>query len=74
MLQGDKLQSPPAFKARSDKEEDIMNVYELVLDLNKQKTAPSKGKKPVYLKVQEILKNCSGSLSEDISLMRKDRL
>jgi len=54
--------------------EDVMNVYELVLDLKKQKAAPSKGKKPVYLKVQEILKRCTGSLSEDITLMREDRL
>ena len=54
--------------------EDVMNVYELVLDLKKQKAAPSKGKKPVYLEVQEILKRCTGSLSEDISLMREDRL
>ena len=54
--------------------EDVMNVYELVLDLKKQKIAPSKGKKLVYLKVQEILIKCTGSLSEDISLMREDRL
>jgi len=54
--------------------EDVMNVYELVLDLKKRKVAPSKGKKPVYLKVQGILKKCTGSLSEDISLMREDRL
>ena len=54
--------------------EDVMNVYELVLDLKKQKSAPSKGKKPAYLEVQEILKECTGSLSTDISLMREDRL
>jgi hypothetical protein len=54
--------------------EDVMNVYELVLDLKKQKSAPSKDKKPAYLDVQEILKNCTGSFSSDISLMREDRL
>ena len=54
--------------------EDVMNVYELVLDLKKQKRAPSKGKKPAYLEVQKILKKCTGSLSKDISLMREDRL
>jgi len=54
--------------------EDVMNVYELVLDLKKQKSAPSKGKKPAYLDVQEILKKCTGSFSTDISLMREDRL
>jgi hypothetical protein len=54
--------------------EDVMNVYELVLDLKKQKRAPSRSKKSAYLEVQEILKNCTGSLSEDITLMREDRL
>lgn len=54
--------------------EDVMNVYELVLDLKKQKSTPSKGKKPAYLDVQEILKKCTGSFSTDISLMREERL
>ena len=54
--------------------EDVMNVYELVLDLKKQKRTPSRRKKSAYLEVQEILKNCTGSLSEDITLMREDRL
>jgi len=54
--------------------EDIMNVYELVLDLKKQKVSPSKGTIPAYLKVQEILKKCPGSLSEDINLVREDRI
>jgi len=54
--------------------EDVMNVYELVLDLKKQKNAPSRGKKTAYIKVQDILKKCTESLSEDISLMREDRL
>jgi len=54
--------------------EDVMNVYELVLDLKKQKRSPYRDKKPAYLEVQEILQNCIGSLSEDISLMREDRL
>jgi len=51
-----------------------MNVYEMVLDLKKQKNVPSTGKKRSYLEVQEILKKCTGSLSEDISLLREDRL
>ena len=54
--------------------EDIMNVYELVLDLKKQKVPPSKGAIPAYLRVQEILKKCPGSLSHDISLGREDRI
>jgi hypothetical protein len=54
--------------------EDVMNLYELVLDLKRQKSSPSKGKKPAHLEVQEILKKCSRSLATDISLMREDRL
>lgn len=54
--------------------EDVMNVYEMVLDLKKQKSVPSTGRKRAYLEVQEILDKCTGSLSEDISLLREDRL
>ena len=54
--------------------EDIMNVYELVLDLKKQKTAPYKGSKPAYLQVQEILRKCRGSISKDIRALREDRI
>jgi len=46
--------------------EDLMNVYEMVLDLKEQK--------PAYLEVQEILKKCRGSLSDDISQLREDRI
>jgi hypothetical protein len=53
---------------------DVMNVYELVLELKKQKRPSDRRKIPAYLEVQEILRNCSGSLSDDISLMREDRL
>ena len=54
--------------------EDIMNVYELVLDLKKQEGHPSEEAKPAYLRVQEILKKCQGSLSDDINLIRDDRI
>jgi hypothetical protein len=54
--------------------EDLMSVYELVLDLKKQKSAPTRGQKRAYLEVQEILETCPGSLSDDISMMREDRL
>ena len=54
--------------------EDLMNVYEMVLDLKKQKTVPPIGKKRAYLEVQEVLNNCTGSLSQDISMIREDRL
>jgi len=54
--------------------EDIMDVYELVLDLKKQKVPPSKEGIPAYRRVQEILKKCPGSLSDDINMMREDRI
>lgn len=54
--------------------EDLMDVYEMVLNLKGKKRTPSKNAKPVYLEVQEILKKCTGSLSTDIGLIREDRL
>ena len=54
--------------------EDVMNVYEMVLDLKRQKAVAPIGRKRAYLEVQEILKKCTGSLSQDISLIREDRL
>jgi hypothetical protein len=51
-----------------------MSVYELVLDLKKQKSAPTVGQKRAYLGVQEILETCAGSLSDGISAMREGRL
>lgn len=54
--------------------EDVLNLYEMVLDLKKQESAPTTRKKPAYLEVQEILKKCSGSLSDDISRLREDRI
>jgi hypothetical protein len=54
--------------------EDVMNVYEMVLDLKRQKALPPIGRKRAYLEVQEILKNYTGSLSQDISMIREDRL
>ena len=54
--------------------EDVMNVYEMVLDIKEQKSTRSKDAKPAYLEVQGILKKCPGSLSDDISQMREDRI
>ncbi len=54
--------------------EDLMNVYEMVLDLKEQKSTRAKDAKPAYLEVQEILKKCPGSLSDDISQLREDRI
>jgi hypothetical protein len=54
--------------------EDLMNVYEMVLDLKEQKNTRLNDAKPSYLEVQEILKKCRGSLSDDISQLREDRI
>ena len=54
--------------------EDLMNVYEVILDLKEQNSTRLKDIKPAYLEVQEILKKCPGSLSDDISQLREDRI
>ena len=54
--------------------EDLMDVYEMVLDLKEQKSTRRKDARPAYLEVQEILKKCPGSLSDDISKVREDRI
>ncbi len=54
--------------------EDLMNVYEMVLDLKERKSTRTKDAKLAYLEVQEILKKCPGSLSDDISQLREDRI
>lgn len=52
----------------------LMDVYEIVLDLRGPKTIQSKEAKPTFLEVQEILKKCPGSLSDDIHQLREDRI
>jgi len=54
--------------------QDLMDVYEMVLDLKEQKTIRTKDAKPAFLEVQEILKKCPGSLSDDIRQLREDRI
>lgn len=54
--------------------EDLLNVYEHVLDLKKRKRTETIGKKRTYLEVQQSLESCSGCLSEDITRMREDRI
>ena len=54
--------------------QDLMDVYEIVLDLKEQKTSRLKDAKPAFLEVQEILKKCPGSLSDDIRQLREDRI
>lgn len=58
--------------------ESVINAYEMVLDLKSNESASKrndrKGEIPAYLRIQKILKKCSGSLSDDILSARKDRI
>lgn len=54
--------------------QDLMDVYEMVLDLKEQKNIRLKDAEPAFLEVQEILKKCPGSLSDDIRQLREDRI
>jgi hypothetical protein len=54
---------------------ELIKVYDLILSL-KKKTVNGRKEKivPAYLKVRGALKQCKGSLSEDILLVREDRI
>ena len=54
---------------------EILEVYNLILSLKHSKNnVPSKKSGAAYLKVREALKNCRGSLAEDIILQREERI
>ena len=54
---------------------DMLKVYDLILSLKEKKIEqPVKGRLPGYLRVREALKQCKGSMSEDILLSREDRI
>jgi hypothetical protein len=53
----------------------LTKVYDLITEL--KQTSQTKKSKPTaadYIKVREALKQCKGSLSEDIILEREDRI
>lgn len=54
---------------------EVLEVYNLILSL-KSNTRKVQAKKPVtaYLRVREALKNCKGSLADDILLEREERI
>jgi len=57
------------------KPEAITKVYDLITDLKRtNKAKKSKTTTAGYLKVREALKQCTGSLSEDIVQEREDRI
>ncbi len=53
----------------------LAKVYDLITELKRTNQAPkSKPAAADYIKVREALKQCKGSLSEDVILEREDRI
>ncbi len=54
---------------------ELMKVYEIIISLKiTRKEHKDRKGKPAYLRVRNALKHCKGSLSEDILLLREDRI
>ncbi len=54
---------------------ELIKVYEMIISLKtKQEKYKAKKGKLAYLRVRNDLKQCRGSLSDDISLLREDRI
>lgn len=54
---------------------ELIKIYDLILSLKKGAVDGRKEKiVPAYLKVRDALKQCKGSLSEEILLARDDRI
>ncbi len=54
---------------------ELMKVYEMIISLKtKQEKYKTKKGQPAYLRVRNALKQFKGSLSEDILLLREDRI
>jgi len=53
----------------------LITLYEIILSMkNSEKAAREMKISSAYLKVRESLKNVKGSLSNDLILMREDRI
>ena len=53
----------------------LMTLYEIILSMKNSEKDANKGRiSSAYLKVRESLKNLNGPLSDDILLMREDRI
>jgi len=53
----------------------LMTLYEIILSMkNSEKEVESEKMSSEYLKVRESLKNLKGALSDDILLIREDRI
>lgn len=55
------------------KSSDLFVVYELILSL-KEKTIEKGATPTAYKRVRELLKGCTGSMSDDIRHLREDRV
>jgi hypothetical protein len=54
---------------------ELIKVYDLIISLKKRDVIDRKEKSdPAYLKVREALRQCKGSLSEDVLAVREDRI
>ena len=54
---------------------ELIKVYDLIMSLKKRTLNARKEKSvPAYLKVRGALKQCKGSLSEDVLALRDDRI
>ncbi len=57
------------------KPNELIKIYDLILSLKRQPPGEkARGDLPAYLRVREALKQCKGSLSEDILVAREDRV
>ena len=54
---------------------ELMTVYEMIISLKaRHRKREIREGEPDYLRVRKALKQCKGSLSEDIKLLREDRI
>jgi hypothetical protein len=54
---------------------ELIKVYDLIVSLKKRTLSARKEKTvPAYLKVRGALRQCKGSLSEDVLAVREDRI
>lgn len=63
-------------KLESLEPSELMRIYEIITVLGDSHKKPTvkKERPPAYLVVRNALKQCKGSLSEDIILWREDRI
>ncbi len=54
--------------------DDVVNVYELVLDLKRKRRLPPSMGSRAYIEVQKILEKCGGRMSDDIKAIREDKI